>query len=144
MPVIRIRDNYTIHSEATRKEIWKLINSLWKEGGDVHDPHQKKLTFLYNLQLKESKNPDKYKELVGMNLRNKNITFCKEIEQQLRNRGRCEELHSQIKQVFKFNVKGCREYSRANYVILDFITSQAMMLGYLQNGSLNKSLAGFV
>ena len=144
MPVIRIRDNYKIHREATRKEIWKLINSLWKEGGDVHDPHQKKLMFLYNLQLEDMKNPDKYKELVGMNLRNKNITYYKEIEEQLKRRGRCEEFHSQIKLVFKFNVKGCQKYSRANYVMLDFITAQAMMLAYLQNGSLNKSLAGFV
>ena len=144
VPVIRIRDNYKIHREATRKEIWKLINSLWKEGGDVHDPHQKKLMFLYNLQLEDMKNPDKYKELVGMNLRNKNITYYKEIEEQLKRRGRCEEFHSQIKLVFKFNVKGYQKYSRANYVMLDFITTQAMMLAYLQNGSLNKSLAGFV
>jgi len=144
IPIIRIRENGVIHHEATRKKIWKIVNSLWKQGGDVYASHEDKLSFLYHLPSEKGKNSDYYKELVGKNLRNKNITFYKEVEEELKKRGRCEQFHSQIKDVFKFDVKHLRKESREDYVKLDFITSQAMFLAYLQNGSLNQHLAGFV
>ena len=59
-PVIRMRYDAVIHHEAARKEIWKLVNSFWKVGGDVYAPHKKKLAFLYHLTPRDLDNPDKY------------------------------------------------------------------------------------
>ena len=78
-PAIRIRENAVLHHEATRKEIWKMVNSKWKEGGDVWTTHQGKLAFLYNLRPGDDESPTKYKELVGMNIRNKNLLNYAEI-----------------------------------------------------------------
>lgn len=143
-PIIRIRDTAVIHPEASDERLRKVANSQWKKGGDGKASIQDIRKFLYTLPVSDTKNPDKYKELVGINLRNENLEIISEIDEALDKRGRCEEMHSQLKDIFKFNVKRCHKDHRALYVMLDFIAAQSMLLAYLQNNSSKKSLAGFI
>lgn len=143
-PIIAIREDAVIHPEATDLGIHMAVNSQWKKGGDTSATIPEQLKFLYDLDATCYKNPDKYKELVGMYLRNQNLQNSHKIEEILDKRGRCEEMHSQLKDVFKFNIKRCRKQSRSLYVKLDFIAAQCMFLAYLQNNSSKKSLAGYL
>ena len=143
-PVIEIRDNAVIHTEASEARIHKVVNSHWRNGGDTSATLQEQLKFLYNFDASSCKNPEIYKEIIGKYLRNQNLQNSQDTKTKLKKRGRCEEMHSQLKAVLKFNVKGYRKEHRSLYTKLDVITAQCMYFTYLQNNSTKKALAGYL
>ena len=44
-PIITLPENATYHEEATSKKIDKLVNKMWKKGGDVQSKMQDKSRF---------------------------------------------------------------------------------------------------
>ena len=78
-PLIEQRESKKIHFERTNRRIDHRVNKLWKKGGNIKDPIEKKLEFLYD--------NNRWKQ-VGMYIRNKNI-LNPNFQEQYKSRSDC-------------------------------------------------------
>ena len=91
---------------------------MWKEGGDVHAPLEKKLEFLCEHGREEQ---------VGAYVRNQNISNQK-LKDEGKERANCERNHSHMKRTCDFCVEGIRNQSKKLYMIKRFVSYQFILM----------------
>ncbi|MEA2034918.1 MAG: hypothetical protein U9N40_05455 [Euryarchaeota archaeon] len=95
---------------------------MWKEGGDIHQPIEKKLQFLYDHGRKDQ---------VGKYLRNINC-LDEDFQSKYKNRSQCERKHKHIRNTVKFDICGLLHTSKEMYTYASFISYQILILTHAQ------------
>jgi len=124
IPRIYPGEDAVINPEGTLERINHWVNKMWKLGGSIQMPLEKKLRFLYEHGREEQ---------VGAYFRNQNledVTF----NDSYQNRRECERIHGHIKETVKFDVRGIPEDSKELYTKLSFVAYQILLLTNIQNG----------
>jgi hypothetical protein len=131
IPLISFRENAVFNLEGTEMRIDHHVNKLWKEGGDVHAPLEKKLEFLCEHGREEQ---------VGAYVRNQNL-FNQNFEEESEERGNCERTHAHMKKTCYFDVTGIRNESKKLYMIKRFVSYQFILVTNMMRGmtSIHKS-----
>jgi hypothetical protein len=127
IPLIGFRENAVLNLEGTEIRINHKVNSMWKEGGDVHAPLERKLEFLCEHGQEKQ---------VGAYVRNQNLLNPK-FEEESKVRGNCERTHAHMKATCNFDVQGIRNESKKLYMIKRFVSYQFILFTNIMRGMPN-------
>jgi hypothetical protein len=127
IPLIAFRENAVVNLEGTETRINHQVNKLWKEGGDVHAPLEKKLEFLCEHGREEQ---------VGAYVRNQNL-LNPNFEEESKVRGNCERNHAHMKSTCDFHVQGIRNETKELYMIKRFVSYQFILFTNIIRGMEN-------
>jgi uncharacterized protein Usg len=133
IPTIPPRCDAVINKEGTIGRINHWVNKMWKKGGSIHMPIDKKLELLYE---------NGREKQVGMYLRNQAMND-EMFEEKRKKRQTIERSNGHTKSVVTFDVRKIQKKSRELYTIGRFVAYQLLMLANLQNGIEKINLAQY-